>query len=189
MAALVAVYDACILHSEPLRDFMVQLSLSDAMRVHWSNQIHDEWQRSVRRRKPEIEQAKLDRVRALMDKANPGGLVEGYESFIDTLTLPDPNDRHVLAAAIKIKADYIVTTNMRHFPQTSLEPYGIIPLHPDDFVLCILSSYPEDVYKTAKFCRARRKNPPCTAEEYIKMLELQEMVNTAEMLRRAKDLL
>lgn len=189
MAAIVAVYDACVLHAEPLRDFMVQLTLSDHVRVHWSERIHEEWQRSVRRRNPELDPAKLERTRKLMDAANPDGLVEGFEPLIDTLTLPDPDDRHVLAAAIKMHAECIVTANLKDFPKEKLEPYGITAMHPDDFVMCIYAASPNEVYLAAKLCRGRRRKPPSTPEEYVDLLEQQGLVSTAEILREAIDLI
>src|SRR5436190_19864322 len=108
MAAIVAVYDACVLYPDPLRDFLVQLSISDAVRAHWTEAIHQEWMRSVLERRPDLSE-KLPRVRQLMDAANPGGLVEGYEPLMNSLALPDPDDRHVLAAAIHAGADCLVT--------------------------------------------------------------------------------
>ncbi len=62
-------------------------------------------------------------------------LVTGYESLITSLSLPDKDDRHVLAAAIRCGADSIVTFNIKDFPKSSLEPYGIEALHLDEFVL------------------------------------------------------
>ncbi len=64
-------------------------------------------------------------------------LVTGYEDFIDGLVLPDPNDRHVLASAIRA-ANVIVTYNLDDFPRQVLDPFGIEPQHPDIFVVHLL---------------------------------------------------
>ena len=70
-----------------------------------------------------------------MNKAVPDALVTGYQETIPTLTLPDPTDRHVLAAAIVGRADVIVTSNLKDFPADVLQPYGIEAQHPDEFLM------------------------------------------------------
>ena len=182
MAALVALYDACVLHAEPLRDFLVQLAMTDVVRAHWTEEIHREWQESVLRRRPDIDPAKVKRVRELMDLANPDGLVADYERLIDTLLLPDADDRHVLAAAVHCGASFIVTANLRDFPTSVTRPHGIIAIHPDDFLAMVSQLAPRDVIETARFCRARRRRPPSNPAEYVELLGLQGMTNTATFL-------
>jgi hypothetical protein len=69
-----------------------------------------------------------------MDRAVPDCLVTGYEPLIEGLTLPDPNDRHILAAAIRCGAQIIVTLNLKDFPADVLDPYGVEAMHPDEFL-------------------------------------------------------
>ena len=90
--------------------------------------------RSVRKNYPDITQAQVERVRDLMNANVRDCLVGGFEPLIPALSLPDPEDRHVLAAAIKCEADVIVTFNLKHFPDAILKPYGIESVHPDDFL-------------------------------------------------------
>ena len=59
-----------------------------------------------------------------MDESVPDGCVTGYEDLIDALTLPDPNDRHVLAAAIHCGANVIVTFNDADFPAETIQVAG-----------------------------------------------------------------
>lgn len=94
-----AVYDACVLYPAPLRDFLMWLGLSGRFRARWSAQIHDEWKRNLLLNRSDLTSAQLDRTSALMDLATPDGLVTDHEVLITGLTLPDPDDRHVLAAA------------------------------------------------------------------------------------------
>jgi len=108
-----AVYDACVLYPAPLRDFLMWLGLSGRFRARWSAQIPDEWKRNLLINRPDLTNAQLDRTSALMDLANPDGLVTGHEALIAGLTLPDAADRHVLAAAIRCNASVIVTFNER----------------------------------------------------------------------------
>lgn len=76
----------------------------------------------------------------LMDRHASDALVSGFEDLIEGLHLPDPNDRHVLAAAIRGKADVIVTANLRDFPANVLGQFGIEPQHPDAFILIFTRS-------------------------------------------------
>ncbi len=69
-------------------------------------------------------------------------LVTGYEDLIASLSLPDPDDRHVLAAAIRADADVIVTYNLKDFPAETLAPFDIEAQHPDDFLVSLLDQAP-----------------------------------------------
>lgn len=86
-------------------------------------------------------------------------LVTDYEPLIESLTLPDKDDRHVLAAAIKGRCDLIVTMNIKDFPAEELDKYGIEAQHPDDFIFYLMDLVPEAVVSTAKIHRAALKNP------------------------------
>ncbi len=116
MSQFTAVYDACVLYPAPLRSLLMYLAVTDLYRARWSNDIHEEWMRSVVEDHPDITRAQVERIRDLMNAHVRDCLVTGYESLIPSLTLPDPDDRHVLAAAIRCGADAIVTANLKHFP-------------------------------------------------------------------------
>ena len=117
MSQLVVLYDACVLYSAPLRDLLMQLALSDLFRAKWSNHIHEEWIKAVLKNKPHITREKINHVRDLMDRHVRDCKVSDYEAIIPSLNLPDQNDRHVLAAAIKSSASVIVTYNLKDFPK------------------------------------------------------------------------
>lgn len=93
--------DACVLFPAPLRDFLLTLAETDLFRAKWTEQIHDEWSRNLLLRRPNLEPERLIRTRQTMNNFFPDALIEGYEYLIPSLTLPDPDDRHVLAAAIR----------------------------------------------------------------------------------------
>lgn len=117
-----AIFDACVLYPAPLRDFMMWLGLSGRFRARWSSDIHEEWKRSLLLNRPDLTRAQVDRTSDLMDRAIPDGLVDRYEALIAGLTLPDPDDRHVLAAAIRCGASVIVPSTSGTFPQTYSPP-------------------------------------------------------------------
>ncbi len=170
MAIFTAVYDANILYSAPLRDFFVQLAASKIVNARWTEEIHSEWMRNVLLNRPDLTSEQLARTKNLMNENVENCLVQGYEPIIPELELPDPGDRHVLAAAIHSRADFIVTFNLRDFPTENLKQYNIEPLHPDEFILRFLNLKFEGVCKAAEKQRIRLKNPPKTPDEYLQTL-------------------
>ena len=124
-----------------------------------------------------------------MDRAPPGRLVTGYSSLIPSPVLPDPNDRHVLAAAIVGRCDEIVTRYQKDFPKEALEPYGIETRHPDEFPYSWLALNPDLFCSALREIRARLKNPPFTSEDDLATLTQQELAVTAAELEQFKDLL
>jgi predicted nucleic acid-binding protein len=177
-----AVYDACVLYPAPLRDFLMWLGLSGRFRARWSAQIHDEWKRNLLLNRSDLTPAQLDRTSALMDLAIPDGLVTDHEVLITGLTLPDPDDRHVLAAAIRCNASVIVTFNEKDFPPAALSPFGIEAQHPDLFIENLFDLDPAAVVAAAQRQRAKLKNPPMDVDRYIDVLLRQGLVQTAKSL-------
>lgn len=187
MANLAALYDASVLYPAPLRDLLMQLALSDLYRAHWTNDIHDEWIRNVLDNRPDLTAERLERTRALMNASVRDCLVENYRELIPALDLPDLDDRHVLAAAIVANADVIVTFNLRDFPREKLKMFGIEAQHPDEFIGHLLDVTPSTVISAVATVRARLRNPPQSAAEYIDIVERQRLPNTAAVLQDFKD--
>jgi predicted nucleic acid-binding protein len=182
MATFTAVYDANVLYSAPLRDFFVQLAASKILDARWTEEIHSEWMRNVLLNCSDIRPEQLARTKNLMNENVEDCLVQGYETIIPELELPDPGDRHVLAAAIRCGANLIVTFNLRDFPAENLRQYNIEPLHPDEFILRFLNLNFEGVCKAAEKQRIRLKNPPKTPDEYLQTLvELGLPLSAARM--------
>src|SRR5438105_9078249 len=100
----IAVYDACVFYPASLRDLLIRLATKQLFQAKWSEQILDECFESILRKSPELDPAKLDRTRRLMNAAVRDCLVVGHDVLIDGLKLPDPDDQHVLAAAIEAGA-------------------------------------------------------------------------------------
>jgi hypothetical protein len=103
----------------------MHLALTGLFRAKGSADVHEEWISAVSAERPDWTREKLARTRALMDLHAVDALVTGYADLIPALELPDPNDRHVLAAAIRGQANVIVTMNLRDFPAEVLRPFGI----------------------------------------------------------------
>lgn len=184
MAGFTAFYDANVLYPAELRNLLMHLALTGLFRAKWSADVHEEWISGLLERRPDLTREKLERTRALMDKHTIDAVVTGYEDLIPELHLPDPNDRHVLAAAIRGRADVIVTMNLRDFPVEVLAQFGIEAQHPDPFVLQLLDVAPAAVVAAAQTHRRSLKNPPKTISEYLETLDRQGLTRTVGVLRK-----
>ena len=184
---LVAVYDACVLYAAPLRDLLMRVALTGLVQARWSEEIHREWMENLLAQRPDLQRKRVQRTRERMDAALPAALVTGYEPLIDTLTLPDVNDRHVLAAAIHGNAAVIVTFNLSDFPATALSPHGIEALPPDAFLVRLFEMDAEAVGEAARRQREALQNPPKTVEEYLATLEAQGLPQTVARLRSQEE--
>ena len=167
----------------------MRLALTDLFQPGWSARVHEEWMSALLRRRPDLTPAQLERTRNLMDAHARDALVENFEDLIDGLILPDPDDRHVLAAAIRGRADVIVTLNLSDFPADALRPYGIEAQHPDEFILHLFDLAPARVVAAAHEHRASLRNPPKTAAEYLSTLEINSLPQTAMELRVYADVI
>jgi len=161
----------------------MELAASGLYRAKWTDQIHDEWTRSVLKDRADLKPEKLARTRGLMDAAVLSAKVTGYEELIPSIKLPDEGDRHVVAAAVRTRADAIITFNLKDFPPQSLSTYDIEVQHPDEFLLHQLGLDEPRVVVAAQRCRARLKNPPVMAEDYLDTLERQSLPRTVAALR------
>lgn len=182
IATFTAVYDACVFYPAPLRDLHLRLAMTGLFRARWSAEIHDEWIRSVLRNRPDLTRAQLQRTRELADAHVPECLVEGYEPLIPSLQLPDPDDRHVLAAAVRCGANVIVTFNLPHFPAKALAPFQVEAQHPDDFVRHLLDLDNEAVVRCVRDQRAALKNPTQSVSQLLQTLQQQNLSRTVDAL-------
>jgi len=178
------VYDACVLYPAPLRDLLMHLALTDLYRARWSGMIHDEWTRNVLASRPDLTPAQLLRTRQLMDAHVRDSLVTGFESLIPSIDLPDPDDRHVVAAAIHSGASLIVTFNLKDFPAGVLKPYNLAAQHPDDFIVDLLDLHVARVLEAVAGHRRSLRKPPKAADEYLDTLLAQGLTQSVAVLRR-----
>lgn len=114
-----------MLYPAPLRDLLLRLAVVDVFAARWTERIHNEWIRNVLKNRTDISPEQLERTRTLMNANVRDCLVSDYEKLESGLSLPDEDDRHVLAAAIQCGAQAIVTFNLKDFPSDELEKYGV----------------------------------------------------------------
>jgi len=117
-----------------------------------------------------------------MDLAVPDCLVNDYEPLMQGLDLPDADDRHVLAAAIKCGASVIVTYNLKDFPAETLKRFEIEALHPDVFLSDIWDLDQAAVLEAVQKQRASLKNPRYTPRELLDILLKQRLPETVKHL-------
>lgn len=184
-----AVLDACVLYPAPLRDLLLSLGEDGLYRPRWTLGIQQEWIRNLRIKRPELDPGRLERTAELMASVVEDCLVENAESIVDCLNLPDPDDRHVLAAAIIGHADAIVTFNLKDFPKDITQLYGIEVLHPDDFLVAQYHLDPIGFLSVVKAQRERLRNPPKSAVDHVATLEQQGLPQTGKLLREAIELI
>ncbi len=185
--AFTALYDANVLHPAGLRDLLIRLGQTGLFRARWTEEVLDEMVRSILRRRPDLNEQRLARTRELMCDAVPDCLVTGYEPLVDGLTLPDPDDRHVLAAAIRCSAQVIVTSNLSDFPQSALEPFNIEAQSPDQFVLDLVDLAPGRVASVVQEQSSALRNPERTVEDLLDTLSDNGLPRAVAALRASLD--
>jgi predicted nucleic acid-binding protein len=175
--------DACVLYAAPVRDLLIELAGRDLFRAKWTEQIHNEWVGSLLENRPDLTRENLERTVRLMNDSVLDCMVSGFEPLMTGLELPDPNDTHILAAAIHAHCDAIITFNRKDFPKAVLDQYDIELLHPDDFLHFQFDLGDAQVITAVQRIRSRLKNPQLSAAEYLDRLEAQGLPKIVSELR------
>jgi len=174
--------DANVLYPNVLRDLLLSLASAGLYHARWTDRINEEWTRNLVADRPDIG-PRIPELLKLVNQSVPDCLVEKYDILIDQLELPDPDDRHVLAAAIAGHADAIVTANLKDFPENVLASYNLEIHHPDDFLMNQLDLRPLDTLEVIRRMRERMRKPARTARELIDIIERNQLPQTAQYLR------
>ncbi|CAM2154589.1 PIN domain-containing protein [Pararobbsia alpina] len=177
------VYDACVLYPAPLRDLLMHLALTDLYRARWSDMIHDEWTRSLLAKRTDLKPEAVQRTRELMDAHIRDGKVSNFEHLIGVIDLPDPDDRHVVAAAMHAGAELIVTMNVRDFPKERIAKHNVCVQHPDDFIVDLMDLNRQRVLEAIARHRKSMRRPPKTAAEYLDTMSNQGLLQMVDALR------
>jgi hypothetical protein len=180
----VAVFDACILYPFHLRNIVVQAAVDRLVEARWTDEIHNEWIRNLAAETPTIPIERLQTTRRLMNDALPGATISGYGDLVPTVSLPDPDDRHVVAAAIAGGASIIVTWNLRDFPTTALEKYGLRRQTPDAFLAGLYDDVPDLVIGSLANARRNLNKSRVSASDFIDILNHQKLTQLVTRLRK-----
>jgi hypothetical protein len=181
---LVAIFDACILYPFHLRNILVQASVDRLIEARWTDAIHDEWIRNLTGGAPAIPAERLEATRRLMNEALPTAMVSGYEGYIPAVNLPDPNDRHVVAAGIAAGASVILTWNLRHFPAKELKKFGLRKESPDAFLSGLYDEIPDLMIASLANARQNLTRSRLSALAFIGILRNQQLVELAKRAQK-----
>ncbi len=190
-ARYTALLDANVLYPIAICDALMEVAITGIYAPKWTQLIDEEWIRNLAKDRNQSEE-KFHIRRDRMHDACPDWEVpfEAWKALESSLNLPDPDDRHVLAAAIAGHADSIATMNLKDFPQETLDLFDITVLHPDDFLYQQLELQPYVVLPAFKEMRARLQNPEFTPAAFTDRLEQKYgLVQTASFLRDAQQLI
>lgn len=144
MAARFSVFlDACVLVPVALADTLLRLAEAGLYRPLWSERILDEMVDAIEAVRPNLAAGAARKRADVMRRFFEDAEVAGWQGLEPGITLPDPDDRHVVAAALRGRADVIVTANVRDFPAERLTPVGLEVQHPDEFLLNLLDLEPD----------------------------------------------
>lgn len=182
--SFIVVYDANVLYPSTLRDLLIRIAQAGLVQAKWTDRILDEMFDSLMANRPDLKPAALARTRELMNAAVRDCLITGYEPVIAGLDLPDADDRHVLAAAIRAHAQVIVTANTKHFPATSLALWDVEAKHPDNFVLDQIDLDADAVRAAVHAIASTWRNPPGSPREVLDRLEVAGLPRSAHALAR-----
>ena len=178
----VVVLDANLLYPFQLRNLLVQFGVDGIIAPRWTERIHEEWIGNL----VAAGRAPLDRLRRtrdLMNRVLPDADVPGWHQHMGDLVLPDPDDRHVLAAALAAGAGTVLTMNLRDFPASALAAYGVQAIHPDGFLCEMHDADPELVMASAEAAHANLSRSTPSFSEYLDTLERQGLPAFVQRLR------
>lgn len=184
MPRYAAVLDACALVPIALADTLLRLAEKGLYRPLWSERILTEAQQATREIHPGIS---VDKRYADMREAFADALVTGWEPLEHGITLPDADDRHVVAAAIRAGAQAIVTFYLRDFPAVSLSPLGLEAVGPDAFLLDQLDLSPPTVLQAITEQAGQTTQPRLSPSELLILLGRAGVSGFAEQLQRLLD--
>lgn len=159
MARFGAFLDACVLVPAVQVDTLLRLAEAEYFRPLWTATVLDEVGRALRRVHPDIDAELIEARLRAMRKTFPDADTTGWEPLMVALQLPDPNDRHVLAGALRARADVIVTNNLADFPESVLRPLGLSAVSADEFLLDQFDLDPTGVAGVIQRQAAATRNP------------------------------
>jgi len=174
------VLDTNVIYPVNIRDLLLWFAHYDLFAVKWSSSICDEWTKVMREKG--IPEAEIARRIQRMSVAFPDALVENYDGLIEGLQLPDKDDRHVLAVAIKANANLIVTNNLRDFPAEELAKYGLEAKSADDFLADIIDLNHARALEAFKELVANRRSPELDAYQVLDQFRNVGLKDTADYL-------
>jgi predicted nucleic acid-binding protein len=180
---LKAVLDACVIYPAPIRDLLLSLADVGLFKPFWSDEINKEWGRNLMIKRPDISLIKIALTVQAMNASFPDANIKLDESIISHLNLPDLNDLHVLATAISSGSSYIITSNLKDFPNDQLRQFSIEAIDPDSFILNLFRE--QEVLANFAFENQikRLKDPPLSKTEVLAIFEKLGLIRTSQYIK------
>ncbi|MDU0479728.1 PIN domain-containing protein [Staphylococcus chromogenes] len=180
----VVLVDANVLYSALLRDIVIRCALgrTPLVRVRWTDRILEEAFGNLLKHRSDLDPARLHRTKQLMNQVLPDAGVTNYEHLIPLVNLPDADDRHVLAAAIHCRADLLLTQNVKDFPVSIVQSYGISVMGFDEFLLMLLTEETISTLRRLADLISATRRPPIKPSELPAMLVKAGASQSAEFL-------
>lgn len=179
--AFPAFLDTCTLFGAYLCDTLLRLAEAEAFRPLWSADVLAELDRILRERG--LPEAAVTRRTSEMRRVFPDAEVTGYEPLIASMTC-DQKDRHVLAAAVRARAEVLVTFNLRDFPEGSTSAYDVQVVDTDSFLLDQLDLYPGFVMGSLQRQSHSYKRPATSLPDLLSRLAAAGVPRFAAEARR-----
>lgn len=179
----VVILDANVLFPFRVRDVLLTFADEGLFRARFTEEIIDEWTRSLIELRPELSESvhsQVEKMRLTFDEC----FVTGHLPLVEGLNMPDPNDRHVLAAAIRCSAQVIVSENKRDFPDELLDEYDIEVLGADDMLVTTYELFPANAARALSKVRMRYRKPPMNKSEFLLDLTKSGLPRLAAFARR-----
>ncbi len=179
-----ATLDACVLYPAPIRDLLLWLADSELYKPFWTEEIHNEWIRNLLLYRTDLKEESLRGAVSAMNEAFPDANTTNYSTLIESLELPDENDKHVLAAAIRNNSDVIVTFNIKDFPDDVVKTYDIEVQNPDFFIANLIDLNGKTALRSFQKQVGNLKNPPQSVDQVLDTLEKNGLVQSVNKLRQ-----
>lgn len=171
-----------------IRDLLLSFADEELFKPFWSEEIQKEWKRNLLLNRPDLDPDRIERTILAMDEYFPDASVTDWAGVLPSqINLPDEDDHHVLAAAIKCEAHYLVTSNLKDFPARELEKFNIKPIHPDDFCLLLIQENQASAITAFIKLVGRLQNPPRSKSDVLATLKMTELTKSSALLASLTD--
>lgn len=167
-----ALLDACVLVPVSLADTLLRAAEAELYRPLWSERILAEARVAILDVHPDAPPARVDARLAAMCRAFEDASVHDWEPLVDGIVLgDDPDDRHVVAAAVRGGASAVVTANVRDFPDEAMSALGLHAVRPDDFLLDLADLDPPTMVEVVWGQATATARPPLTPGQVLDSLD------------------
>jgi predicted nucleic acid-binding protein len=181
--APIVIYDANILFPFHVGHILTFMAVRRLVLAKWTEKIQSEWLENIAEQFPD-DLAGCTRRCAAMNRALPDAMVTDYEHLIENIAFPDPDDRHVIAAAIHSRAVGIVTRDRRHFTLGTLAPFGLAAIDPDELLVGCHDRFPADCVAAIEAARLSLTRTSPSWDQYLDILERRDLPS---FVRRVRD--